>query len=260
MIDRRREEVARINGHRALMASRQEPPDSLDYFPTPPWATRALCDLILPRFADLAASTVWEPACGEGHMAEALAEYFAAVIATDVHDYGYGGTADFLGDDRCAADWIITNPPFNDRAESFVLRALDLARVGVAMFLRLQWLESVGRYERIFAPHPPALIAPFAERVPLHRGRFAPDGATATAYLWIVWRQGHQGPTEFCWIPPGQRARLTRPDDAVRFTAHPVMRRPRPAADGEAGGADDADVPRFLRRDRATRQEGEATA
>ncbi len=30
-----------INGARAIMGSRQEPDDSLDYFPTPPWATRA---------------------------------------------------------------------------------------------------------------------------------------------------------------------------------------------------------------------------
>ena len=30
--------------HRAVMASRREPPDSLDFFPTPPWATRALLD------------------------------------------------------------------------------------------------------------------------------------------------------------------------------------------------------------------------
>jgi hypothetical protein len=29
-------------GFTAVMAQRREPPDSLDYFPTPPWATRAL--------------------------------------------------------------------------------------------------------------------------------------------------------------------------------------------------------------------------
>ena len=65
-------------------------------------------------------------------------------------------------------DWIITNPPFGDKTEQFVLRALDLAKVGVAMFVRLQWLESVGPLAKtIFRDHPPTVIAFFAERVNL---------------------------------------------------------------------------------------------
>ena len=32
------------NRSSAVMAQRKEPPDSLDFFPTPPWATRALCE------------------------------------------------------------------------------------------------------------------------------------------------------------------------------------------------------------------------
>lgn len=220
--DRRTE----VNGSRAVMASRAEPDDSLDYFPTPPFATRALCEVILPRYCITRSSTAWEPACGEGHMAEVLGEYFREVVATDIHDYGYGDVADFLNPHtHCFPDWIITNPPFNDKAEAFVLRAIEVAAVGVAMFLRLQWLETVGRYERIFRPHPPALIAQFSERVPLCKGRWDPDGSTATAYLWIVWNRSHRGPTEFAWIPPGQRERLALPDDRERFTAQPVMRR-----------------------------------
>jgi hypothetical protein len=48
------------------------------------------------------------------------------------------------------ADWLITNPPFGTKTVRFVLRALELARVGVAMFVRLQWLETVERYELLF--------------------------------------------------------------------------------------------------------------
>jgi hypothetical protein len=68
-----------INGARAIMGSRVEPSDSLDYFPTPPWATRALIEKVLPQVAcrDTGRQIAWEPACGEGHMAEVLAEYFA---------------------------------------------------------------------------------------------------------------------------------------------------------------------------------------
>jgi hypothetical protein len=211
-------------GARSIMGSRQEPDESLDFFPTPPWATRALVEEVLG--AEL--GYVWEPACGEGHMAEVLREYSIHIRATDIFDYGYGiADVDFLTqDDNTAAgtDWIITNPPFGDLTEKFTLRAIELAKIGVAMFVRLQWLESVGRYETIFKDHPPTCIAFFAERVPLCKGEWKPDGTTATAYIWLVWIKGQEPRSPF-WIPPGQRERLTKPDDAARFTSHPVIRK-----------------------------------
>jgi hypothetical protein len=223
-----------INGARSIMGSRQEPDDSLDFFPTPPWATRALMEVVLPQLGVRKFGSAWEPACGEGHIAEVLGEYFGRVLATDIVNYGYSGELfDFIeGDpvDYERRDWIITNPPFKERAEAFVLRSLDLANVGVAMFLRLQWLETNGRYERIFHPFPPTMIAQFAERVPLCKGQWDPKGDTATAYLWIVWIPEYmpRSYTRFFWVPPGQRESLTRPDDAERFTAHPVIKRNRP--------------------------------
>jgi hypothetical protein len=226
------------NGARAIMGSRQEPSDSLDYFPTPPWATRALMEVVMPKLGVIEFNEAWEPACGEGHIAEVLCEYFDDVLASDIHDYGFGHQCekweqgDFLKYETLhkIADWVITNPPFKDKAEQFVLQALSVARVGVAMFFRLQWLETNGRYERIFEPYPPTMIAQFAERVPLCKGEWKPDGDTATAYLWIIWHKHSPSwqtalPTLFTWIPPGQRKALTRPDDEARFTSHPVIGR-----------------------------------
>jgi hypothetical protein len=227
-------EKALPNGNRAIMSSRQEPDDSLDFFPTPPWATRALIERVIQSAdvgivdAPLAEYTLWEPACGEGHMAEVLREYTSDVLATDVFDYGYGdATLDFTSDLEAGAhadrDFIVTNPPFGAKSEEFVLQALRLARVGVAMFVRLQWLETVGRYERIFKDNPPTLIAFFAERVNLCKGRWDPEGGTATAYIWLVWIKG-EAPRAPFWIAPGCREAFTRPDDAVRFTQRPVAR------------------------------------
>lgn len=231
-----RERVASgiINGARAVMASRQQPNGDLDFSPTPPWATRALIERVLPQIPDvdfaIAAQSVGEVACGEGHMAEVLEEYFGDVIATDVRDYGYNDRAlDFLDDQINPVDvigpvdWIITNPPFDDKAEAFALRALDVAKAGVAIFVQLRWLESVGRYERLFSKYPPTLLAFFAERVNLCMGRWDPDGTTATAYMWIVWVKGRQPQAPF-WIPPGQREALEHADDRERFTCHPVKR------------------------------------
>ena len=62
-------------GFTAVMAQRREPPDALDYFPTPPWATRALFRHVLPVLGVEAIGRVWEPACGEGHMAAVIAEF-----------------------------------------------------------------------------------------------------------------------------------------------------------------------------------------
>lgn len=148
------------SGARSVMASRREPPDSLDFFPTPPWATRALIEDVLPIVSDrMSSRPVWDPCCGEGHMAEVLREYFKVVHASDVFDYGRGyAVADFLDpatdystDDR-PIELIAMNPPFNAAVE-FALRALTLAPV-VAILARTSWLEGEARFNRLFGPHP----------------------------------------------------------------------------------------------------------
>jgi hypothetical protein len=75
-----------VEGARAIMASRQEP-DGLDFFPTPPWATRSLMERVLPHLGAVPCGTIWEPAAGEGHMSGVLAEY-GGVYASDIHPHG----------------------------------------------------------------------------------------------------------------------------------------------------------------------------
>ena len=152
-------------GFTAVMARRREPPDALDYFPTPPWATRALFRRVLPALGGETIASVWEPACGEGHMAEVVTEFARGqVIASDIFNYGYGQVHDFLSDDPLRRpQWIITNPSFVEACE-FTLRALDLANEGVAMLVRTQWIEGIGRYEKMFRDRPPTIFAPFVER------------------------------------------------------------------------------------------------
>jgi type I restriction-modification system DNA methylase subunit len=133
------------NTSHAVMAQRTEPKDSRDDFPTPPWATRALVEHILEKHY-LASLSCLEPACGAGHMAKVLKKYFQDVYSADAYHYGYGKVRDFLTrpyETNCA-DWVITNPPFR-LAEEFALRALNVARCGVAILARTVFLESVGR-------------------------------------------------------------------------------------------------------------------
>lgn len=219
---------APINGGRAIAAARVEPDDSDNFFPTPPWATRALFAHVFPHLGINEFGSVWEPACGEGHMAEVLHEYFAQVGATDINDYGYNEAqcVDFLSDRRrIDVEWIITNPPFGDLTIPFVQKARERARIGTAMFVRSQWIvEGVERYEEIFRDYPPTLCAFFTERVPLWKGRWNPTGSTMTAYCWLVWLRDVASVAPF-WIPPGCREELSLPDDVARFTQHPVQPR-----------------------------------
>lgn len=202
------------------MAGRVEPADSLEYFPTPPWAVRALFPLLM----ELAPSQLRdfelceEPACGEGIMAEVLGELFSEVFAADIFPYGYGDERDYLGDDprSIEPDWTITNPPFS-AALAFIQKALSLSRVGVAMLTRLQFLEGQGRWRDLWSANPPSVVAIFTDRVAMTKGEWRPGASTATAYCWIIWVKDRPAPTQFRWIEPGRKHALTHPDDARRF-------------------------------------------
>jgi hypothetical protein len=198
------------------MAQRIESRDSLDDFPTPKWATRALIEEV---FADEDFSTLscWEPTCGRGYMASALGEYFGTVRSSDIHDYEYGEIFDFLSLPTDAAgphdrpDWIVTNPPFR-LGEEFVRRALVLAKDGVAMLVRTGFIEGAGRYDRLFKDRAPTCVAQFVERVPILRGRVDPRASTATGYCWLIWQSSSPMPTRLAWIPPCRR-RLEKEGD-----------------------------------------------
>jgi hypothetical protein len=202
------------NKSHAVMNQRLEPPDSLDDFPTPPWATRALIEHVIGKRRSLSDRSCLEPACGAGHMAKVLSEYFAKVTASDIHNYGYGEQRDFLSAPLPIStwDWIITNPPFR-LAEEFVIRSFEIAREGVAILARTVFIESVGRYEKLFKLNPPTIYAQFSERVPMLRGRLEKRATTATSYCWLIWEKSEKiEHPKLVWIPPC-RKRLERESD-----------------------------------------------
>ena len=183
------------NRSSAVMSQRSAAAHGLDYYPTPPWATRALCELVLGGGEALRGLSCWEPACGEGDMARPLAEYFGTVHASDIYPRGFGHVGDFLDvtlGSRWAplqsVDWIITNPPFN-AALKFARLALAEAKVGVALLLRTQWIEGVERYG-FFSENPLSLVCPFVERVSMVADRLDRSAASATSLSWFVWRHG----------------------------------------------------------------------
>lgn len=191
---------------------------ALNYFPTPPWAARAGAEILLRL--DPGAKSVWEPACGEGHMAVPLLEYFPAmVLATDIHDHGYGTVHDFLMTDPphgTDVDWIFTNPPFN-KAEEFLEKGLRVARRGVALLCRIAFLESGPRYRVLYeGPNRLTLCAVFCDRVPMVLGQWDPEASSAACYAWFFFHKGAPA-LPVTGIPPGTRDRLHRAEDVRRF-------------------------------------------
>lgn len=169
-----------------------------DYYATDPRAIERLCSV--ERFT----STVWECACGGGHLVNALRAHGYNVIASDIVDRGCPSSYvyDFLLAEQCNYD-IITNPPYR-YANEFVEHALEIisSQGKVAMFLKLTFLESKFR-RTLFEKHPPIRIWVFSERVQCAKnGDFDKykTSSTAVAYAWYIWEKGYKGQPTIGWI------------------------------------------------------------
>ncbi|RTL70314.1 MAG: hypothetical protein EKK41_12785 [Hyphomicrobiales bacterium] len=183
-----------------------------EFYPTPPEATRAL--LSVETFE----GSIWEPACGEGAIAQELRVAGHAVVATDLIAYGYGQPGiDFLKETRPRARNIVTNPPYGDGlADAFLTKSLAFARETrgtVAMLLNLASLAHRTR-TRWWREHPPARLYAVDDIVcwPVHRYGQAPSHFTKHRYFWAVWTPDHQGPSAFWWLSSAEfRTRQSRP-------------------------------------------------
>lgn len=171
-----------------------------DFYATDPLATYLLCEK--ERFS----TTVWEPCVGMGHIAEALKQCGYNVKCSDIVDRGYvsGGVnlQDFLALDIADNKFdIVTNPPYK-LASAFVKHALDISADGVkvAMFLKIQFLESVERYA-LFKEYPPKYVYVASKRLNCARdGNFDKYTSSAMCYAWFVWVKGFNGEPTLRWI------------------------------------------------------------
>ena len=170
-----------------------------DFYATDPIAIDKL--LTVEKFSH----SIWECACGEGHLAKRLIDFGYDVHSTDLVYRGFGiGGQDFL---QYKDGWhgdIITNPPYS-YAKEFVENALLNVQNGdkVAMFLKLQFLEGKAR-RKLFDINPPARIHVFSERVMCAKNakfeEMKAGGGSAVAYAWYIWEKGFKGKTTIDWI------------------------------------------------------------
>lgn len=171
-----------------------------DFYATPPLAVRKL--LQLEQFDE----NIWEPACGMNHITNVLRQHGYKVRTSDIVNmtgepdielldiFTYNGTFD--GD-------IISNPPYS-LGKEFTEKCLEIVPEGhkVAMFLKLQFLESKKRYD-LFKKYPPKVIYVSINRLGCSKtGQFNEDDncSSAICYCWYIWEKGYTGDTIIKWF------------------------------------------------------------
>ena len=176
--------------------------NKLDYYATPTAEVINILEEIEPNFIN---KSILEPCIGGGHMANGIEEYIykqgyiekVQLIGTDIRNRGYendiwelycGPEYDFFSDDYPFddVDWIVMNPPYSV-IEPFTIRALEIAKKGVIMLARLQFLEGEGRFENILQYNPPTDVYVYVDRIQCWKDGLKPEGSSAQAYAWFVW-------------------------------------------------------------------------
>ena len=186
--------------------------DKLDYYATP---TVEVLNILNELNIDFTGDTILEPCVGGGHMAAGIELYLASdfckgvkTIGTDIKDRGYKNEfweleygLDFFADDYPynEADWVIMNPPYSV-IEPFTIRALEIAKKGVIMLARLQFLEGSSRYETILEKNPPTDIYVYVDRIQCWKDGVEPKGSSAQAYAWFVWDKSKDQKPQIHWI------------------------------------------------------------
>jgi hypothetical protein len=168
--------------------------ETYDYYATEPRVIKELFSV--EDFSNL----IWECACGEGHLSEAIKKQGKEVVSTDLIARGYGGcNVDFLKQESGYGCDIITNPPYK-YAQEFCEKAIELTSNKVAMFLKLTFLEGQKR-KKFFEKYPPKTVYVYSSRRKCAlNGNFDTTGSSAVAYAWFIWVKGYTGKPTIEWI------------------------------------------------------------
>lgn len=167
-----------------------------DQYFTPEFATQ-----ILLAYRPDISGVILEPCVGNGDMAGPLRERgrvwtndiderMPADVHMDATGQAFWNLVEF-GPLQDRPNFIVSNPPFNVCA-SIVQQAYDHASVGIAMLLRLSFLEPCGDRADFLAEHPPddVLVLP--------RISFTGNGKTDNCTCaWFVWTKSIQAEQDF---------------------------------------------------------------
>ena len=156
---------------------------AFDFYPTPEWATRVLLKHVGVF------GTIYEPCVGAGDIARVIdAAQLTHYLVTNDIDASRAATMHHDARTREAwqkpCDWVVSNPPFSD-AMAITRLAHEHAKWGVAMLLRLSFLEPTEDRGQWLADHPPSKL------IVMPRISFTGDGKTdSVTTAWLVWQHG----------------------------------------------------------------------
>jgi len=190
----------------------------LDFYPTPPDATRGLVDHIRAEAPMLLATegpqfrTWLDPAAGCGALLRELAPHVGRTVALEM-DHGRAELAQAVADvvhagDSLAMDWppscVVANPPFSmlDEFASRIVAHVQEHQSWAVVLVRAQWLDDGGdRHER-FRPRE-------IWRMPW-RLKFVNGASDATSHAWLLYGpEGAAAETRTTWI---KRPNVSRED------------------------------------------------
>ena len=193
-------------------AHTQEDRETNDYYATNPDDVIIFLDQIAADGVVLSDS-IWEPACGEGHVSSVLLERGYDVLSSDIIDRGFDSAYQFdfiapLFRHHLSSAWednifdgdILTNPPFK-HASTFIEQGLKRLKQGgkILLLLPLRYLETKERYY-LFHKHPPKFIYVYSYRIKIGKsGNFS--GSNAVAYAWYIWEKGNEADPIIKMIP-----------------------------------------------------------
>lgn len=153
-----------------------------DYYATDPLAVR-----LLDKYNLLDNQPYWETACGEGNLSKELIRLGYEVTSSDKYDRGYGNVGvDFFECNDVFQGNTITNPPYSF-INDWIEHSLKITSNKVYIFGRIQTIETIGRYNRIFKNNPPLYVCPFVKRIKCYPNGDMTDKGSAVCYAWFIW-------------------------------------------------------------------------
>lgn len=186
--------------------------ESNDFYATDPWAITKMAQ----EWSKIGLEDrVFEPACGLGHLSDALTDLGYDVYSSDIVDYGYSEMAkraDFLRDDPPTSKFpysIVTNPPFK-LASEFIERANDILVDGglSCFFLKIQFLETPKRAELfkkcglkyVYVNSERVCCAKNGEFEKYFKKRNGHYVGGTQLYAWFIFQKGYSGEPVLRWI------------------------------------------------------------
>jgi hypothetical protein len=167
-----------------------------DFYPTPPWLTKAVAPILELRLRAIGAwpvPKVYEPAAGQLHIVNTLLDEWpeAHIEYSDIDERlgDYGGIDFLTAEPEPIFDLIITNPPyfaakeFKDRAKLWLKNDQSM----IAFMLRLNFLGSQKRAKWHRADLPSLATTP--KRPAMGKNKQGKLGTDSTEYAWFIWPQ-----------------------------------------------------------------------